>query len=356
MGLPFFNGKPRRPDELISVDLGGRTTKVVEVQRSSGGYAISRYAVVDAPNHEKELSSSALADHLKCVFAALGSNTKSVSVALDVNDSLLRHADLPLMPLDDMRQVLKTSTKTYLQQDLPDYAFDCFLTLSKSAQKEDKTGASPANAKPRVLVAGARNQLIRDMEAGVKAAGLTVESIVPGLIGPVNAFEMALPEVFANEAVALIELGFRNTSICLLQDGELVLSRVVGIGGDKLTSGLAETLGISYAEAESIKVGLPGEVQSNLESLLSPLCRELRASIDCFEHQQDRPISQAYISGAASRSEAIMKILQDGLMVECKSWNPLTFLKQHLPAAQAAEVEQAAPQLTVAIGAAISVF
>ena len=36
--------------------------------------------------------------------------------------------------------------------------------------------------------------------------------------------------------------------------------RVVNIGGDKLTAGLAETMSISYAEAEGIKIGMAPEV------------------------------------------------------------------------------------------------
>jgi type IV pilus assembly protein PilM len=167
---------------------------------------------------------------------------------------------------------------------------------------------------------------------------------------------MAMPEVFAKEAVALVDIGFRNTSICLLQEGELILSRVVAIGGDRLTTGLAEVMGISYAEAESIKVGIPAEVQGQLEALVLPLGRELRASMDCFEHQQDRPITQVFISGASAKSEFILQILQSELMVECKTWNPLSFMEMALPPQQSAQVEQVASQLTVAVGAAIAAF
>jgi type IV pilus assembly protein PilM len=138
--------------------------------------------------------------------------------------------------------------------------------------------------------------------------------------------------------------------------GELILSRTVAIGGDRLTAGLAESMNISYPEAEGIKVGMAHEVQAALESLLSPLGRELRASIDFFEHQQDRPVSQVFITGGSARSEFIMQSLQNEMMVECKTWNPTTFLRLELPPAQAAEIEQVAPQLTVAIGAALTAF
>jgi type IV pilus assembly protein PilM len=160
--------------------------------------------------------------------------------------------------------------------------------------------------------------------------------------------------VFAKEAVALGDIGFRSTSICLLQQGELILSRVVGMGGDKLTNGLAETMGISYAEAESIKVGIPAEVQSQLEALMLPLGRELRASIDCFEHQQDKAVSQVFISGGSAQSEMLIGLLQTELMAECKRWNPLNSLQLALPPEQTAQVEQTAPHLTVAVGAAMA--
>ena len=57
-----------------------------------------------------------------------------------------------------------------------------------------------------------------------------------------------------DDVVALIDIGFRSSSICILQQGELVLSRVVNIGGDRLTAAIGEAMNISYAEAEGITV------------------------------------------------------------------------------------------------------
>jgi type IV pilus assembly protein PilM len=220
----------------------------------------------------------------------------------------------------------------------------------------EKPKVGSGSPKSRVLVAGAKKQLVDDMQNAVKSTGFTADNIVPGLIGPVNAFEMAMPEIFSREVIALVDVGFKNTTICVLQEGELVLSRVVNIGGDRLTNGLAESLGISYAEAEGIKVGMPTEVQANLESLVLPLGRELRASIDFFEHQQDKAVSQVFISGGSARSDFIVQTLQTELMVECKSWNPLSFLEVALPPQQAAEIDHIAPQLAVAVGAALAAF
>jgi Tfp pilus assembly PilM family ATPase len=169
-----------------------------------------------------------------------------------------------------------------------------------------------------------------------------------------NAFERAQPEVFSKEVVALVDIGFKSTTVSILHEGELLLCRVVSTGGDRLTSGLADALGISYAEAEGIKVGMPMEVQAQLESLLQPLGRDLRASIDFFEHQHDKTLGHVYISGASANSEFIVQHLQSHLMMECKTWNPLSFLQVSLPPQQMAEVEHVASQLGVAVGAALA--
>jgi type IV pilus assembly protein PilM len=357
MGLPFLNGAAKKRDQLVSIDLGGRTTKAVNLTRKGSGYTMTRYALLDAPIYEKSLSSDLLSEHLKAVCEALEAKTKTISLAIGVHDSIVRHAELPQMPVSDMRQVLKNNTKNYLQQDLPGHVFDCFVIPPRNVAKPtEKAKLGAPNSKYRVLVAGAKKQLLDDMQGAVKATGLTAEHIMPGLFGPVNAFELAMPEVFSREVVALVDVGFKNTSICVLEEGALVLSRVVAIGGDRLTTGLAEALGISYAEAEGIKVGMPMEVQTNLEALAAPLGRELRASIDFFEHQHDKTVSKVYISGGSSRSEFILQVLQSELIAECKAWSPLGFLEMSLPPQQTAELEQVAPQLAVAVGAAAAAF
>lgn len=339
---------------MLAIDLGGRTTKAVHLQRRGDGYTLNRYALLDAPIYEKNLSVELLTEHLKAVSQALEARTKNVTLAVGVNEAIVRHADLPRMPVEDMRLVLKNNTKSYLQQDLPNHVFDCYLIPTRAQVKLAEMSQAPP--KQKVLVAGAKRQLLDDFQLAARNAGLVADHILPGLVGPLNAFELAMPEIFNREVVALVDLGFRHSSICILAEGELMLSRTVAIGGDRLTSSLAESMGISYAEAEGIKVGMAGEVQAILESLLTPLGRELRASIDFFEHQQDRPVSLVFLSGGSSRSEFILQSLQNEMMVECKTWNPTAFLRTALPPQQTAEIEFVAPQLTVALGAALAAF
>ncbi len=349
--MPFLNGASRKKRvQMMSVDLGSRTTKAALFERRGEILALTRYALLDAPIFEKKISPELLGDHLKSVAEALGNATRYLTVAVGLEDAVVRQVELPQIPPDEMRQVLKVNHKTYLQQDLPNHVFDCFIVAPRVSATGDKNAAP----KFKVLAAAAKQQLVDDFLRATQLANLTADSLVPGVIGPINTFEQALPDVFANEAVALVDIGFKHTSVCVLDRGELALTRVVNIGGDKLTTGLAEAMSISYAEAEGIKVGMAPEVESALQMQVIPLGREIRASLDFFEHEQDRPVSQVYVSGASARSEMILQMLHSELMLECKTWNPTGFLQLSLPGQQAVEVEHIGSQLTVAIGAALA--
>jgi len=355
MALPFFNRQAKRRDQIVAIDLGGRTTKAVYLQRTEEGFSLLHYTIQDAPIYEKTLSPVLLSEHLRAVTQALDPKIKRVILSIGADDSILRNAELPQIPVSEMRLMLKFNAKNYLQQELPDHTYDCWILPPRpnAAKSETAKGASP---KFKVWVAGAKNQIIADLQTATKSAGLIADQVTLNILGPVNGFEMALPEVFSKEVVALVDLGFKNSSINILAEGELVLSRMVAIGGDKLTTGLSEAMSISYAEAEGIKIGMASEVEAVLQGLIAPLGRELRASIDFFEHQQDKTVSQVYLSGGAARSEFIIQCLQNELMVGCKNWNPTASLKLALPPQQIGEVDQIATQLTVALGAAANAF
>jgi type IV pilus assembly protein PilM len=341
---------------MLVVDMGGRTTKSAVIEQRGDTLALTRYALLDAPIFDKKISSDLLAGHLREIVQKMDVRPKSVTLTVGLEEVMLKQIELPQVPVDDMRMIIKNNSKAYLQQDLPNYSFDCHIFIPRLSAKPESIAKMPMAPKLKVLVGGAKQELLNTYRSAVMEAGFAMGHVVPGLVGPLNAFEASMPEAHANETVALVDIGFKHSSICILDRGELILMRVVNIGGDRITAGLAESMNISYAEAEGIKIGMPGEVQAALEAQVQPLGRELRASLDFFEHQQDRPVSRVYVSGGSSQSELILQILHSEMVVECKAWNPAQFVQLALPGQQAVEMEHIGPQLTVALGAALAAF
>jgi type IV pilus assembly protein PilM len=353
MSFSLLKPSAKKREQVMAIDLGNRSTKAVLLQRKDDHFCLVRYAILDTPSSEGKLSPQALGDHLKAVAAALEPKVKQVTVTIGPRDSILRTTELPLLPVDEMRQMLKLNPKTHLQQDLPDYVFDCYIVPPQGGIPKDGENKPAPDTKYKVWVGGIRRQALDDMVSAIKHAGLIPDQIALGLLGPANAFELTpMPK----EAVALVDLGYRSSSISVIANGELCLNRVVETGGHDITNGLAEAMGICYSEAEGIKVGMPVEVDSSLQPLLNPLGRDLRASIDFYEHHQDQPVGQVFLSGGAARSEYFIQSLQTELMIPCRVWNPVAGLEVALPPAQVEQLPQAGPQLTVAIGAAAGVI
>lgn len=359
--LPSLTGGSRRKrTQFISVDLGSRTSKAVLLERHGDKFALKRYALMDAPIFDKKMSAELLSDHLRSLAEALGNPTKYLSVAVGLADAVVRSVDLPQLPDEQMRSMLKMNHKNYMQQDLPNHVFDCYVlpakNLGANGSKADSARSANGTTKVRVLAAAAKQQLVDDLMKASGLSGLVPDSMMPSLIGPINSFEQAMPEVFQKETVALVDIGFKHTSVCVLDGGELATNRIINIGGDQITSGLADTMNVNYAEAEGIKVGMATEVESALQMQILPLGREIRASLDFFEHQYERPVTAIYVSGATARSEMIVQMLQSEALVECKVWNPTSFLQLALSGEQAVEIDQVGPQLAVAVGTALATY
>src|SRR5881227_2018891 len=120
MALPFLNGSSKKKrNQVIAIDLGSRTTKAVFVERRGDVLALIRYALADAPIYGKKFSVETLAAHLRELATALGAPTKSVVLSIATDEAVVRQVELPQVPADEMRQLLRLNAKNILQQDLP---------------------------------------------------------------------------------------------------------------------------------------------------------------------------------------------------------------------------------------------
>lgn len=354
MSFSLFGIESKKREQIVSIDLGTRFTKALYLRRRGDRWGLVGYALRESNFGDKPMTVPFLAEHLRDVVQSLGAHTKKVTIAPPVAEALVRPVETTLMPVADLRLMLKHNAKNLLQLDPEDYIFDCYILPPRPGPNRSEPDKLPQ--KGRVIVGGAKRQLIDDLQGAAKEAGLIADQIVPNLLGPANALESAYPDQFAKEVLAVVDLGFKHTTISLLQLGELKLNRVVNLGGDRLTSGLAEAMNLSYPEAEQVKLSVPPEAEAALQSLIAPLGRELRASLDFFEHQHDATVTQVWVCGAAAASSFMVRALQAELMVPCRSWNVTNFLEVLLPPEDQKRVEQTSSQFAVAIGAASAAF
>lgn len=352
MPLAFLQRFRKTRNRIAVVDLGTRMTKAVLIERRNGTMRLLNYVVQDSPVFEGELSPGVIAAHLREVKGALGGSDHEVIFVIGGADSLVRTIELPLTEVSDMRRMIRFSPKHYLQQELANYLFDVHLLKPAVETTPTRKGTK---GKWTILVGGAKEHLIRQLQAGARDAGLSVVEITLNQLGAANAFIMGMPEN-VKDIVALVDIGFKHSTISILNRGELVLNRMVWVGADHFTRGLAESMNITYRVAEGLKLIMPEKVQSKLKAVIDQVGQELKASIDFYEKETSQHVGQVFVSGGSARSQFIVQELQNEFMIPCRAWNPTGFLELAVPEPKKATIEQDAPQMVVAIGAAAGWF
>jgi Tfp pilus assembly PilM family ATPase len=316
-----------RPQRAVVIDFGASSTKAIYIERHDEELQLLNYLVQPPLTAETRDSLPLLADRLRNIHQELGAKSKQVYVALSPVEGVFRNVELPQVPVADLRHLLKNNAKQYLHQELTGHEVDCTIvsrapaTSVTSLSSEGMAGGRP-QIRQNVLLGAASQTLVDQFENAAIAAGLVMAEVTFTQSGLINCVRQTSPQLLADNAVALIDIGLRSTCITIFLNSNASLTRVIPIGGQHLTAGLAKEFGIAPDMAEELKVTMSDKDFSKLEKLSRPLLDELRASIDFFEQLHERIVSHALITGGAARGEATIRLLQEGLVVpRCQMWD-----------------------------------
>lgn len=127
---------------------------------------------------------------------------------------------------------------------------------------------------------------------------------------------------YQQETFALVDMGHETTRVLVVQNGRVVLSRAMNVGGLDVTRAIAEVFQCSEEEAAPVKhaqaaILAPGETQDPsrealsraVVSALEPLVRDLRRSFKALYAKDRVELEKIYITGGASRVGNITRYL-----------------------------------------------
>ena len=348
--MPRFARRSQKRDEVIAIDLGARVTKAVRLRADGTDVVLVNYAFLELEEAERVPSRDVLAEHLRKVVRLVGANVRRAVLSLGSSRSLLTHLDLPGASPSDLRRMIRLSPKNYLQRDIEDHLFDCFVSNGRGESGTEHV--SRTRRKAKVLVGGARQSEVENLSLAAHDAGLFVERITLSQVAIANAF-LKRPEE-RGEVVALLDIGFATTSINIMMAGELVFTRVINFGAERFSDVVAQSAKLRLPDPSEADGPATDEMQTRLQRAILLLAREVDASIGFFVSQHEATISRILVSGGSARSQFILQTLEAELGLPCESWGPAGFLKVELPEERRQELEYEAPQLLVAVGAGLS--
>ena len=345
-------------NSVIGIDLGRHVFKGVLLQRKGEQrFVLTHYASRPVP--ETIANADELSQQVKLLLKDLGGSAKNYAVAASDPTALLRIVEQPTTPVELLRTALRFNGLAVLNQECKDFVLDCapvsavaVAGVAPDGSAIESTSSTPG--KTRYLVGGMRRPTVKQISEAFSKTKAAASLLQLAPICSFNAFEFAHPEVFANEAFLLLDMGHEQSTVLIGRKGELMLARSVGYGGKVFGETLTAEGAVDVVGARLLMQEGDAGIAEICRSSLLGLATEVRNSIGFFEGQHEESIHRIFVSGGMAKTEMILQTLSDELGLPCEIWDPLETCEVALPAAKRQALANEFVSLNVACGAAIS--
>ena len=327
------------PKEKFSVglDIGTHSIKLVKLRSVKDESELSAFALEPLePN---------LAESLKRIKQSQG--LESVNISVSGPATLLRYVNFPRMSEEEMLKALRFEAQKHIPFPISE------INLDGSILKDDL-----GDNKMLLLIAAVKKEFVKERLKLLEEAGLRANIIDIDSVALINAFNFSYEpdDDLKHKAVALVNIGASMTNLNIIEAGLPRLSRDIQASGNNFTQKIADTLGMDFKSAESLKLNpdkeKAGKVAAALEAALSNLAGEIRTSFDYYESQSASTVAKIFLSGGSGSFSGLKDILANLLGIEVLYWDPFKkiILSTDL---DAQKVKAHSVQLCVAAGLAL---
>jgi type IV pilus assembly protein PilM len=345
----------KRADSVVGIDLGKHVLKGVALKRKGDSrFVLTSFASRPVP--EEFASAEDLSRELKQLFRDLGGSVKACAFAISDPTNILRIIEQPDTPLDLLRNALRLNGLAVLNQECKDFVLDVAPVASHanggSTAEKPSGGGTSVVTQTKYLVGGMLRSQVKQIAAAANKLRVSPEILQVAPVCSFNAFEFAYPEIFANDAFLLLDMGHLQSTVLIGSKAEFVLVRSIDYGGKALMQALTAEDALD-ADAAWLMIQQGDEGMTEIcRTSLARLGLEVRNSIGFFEGQREEGISRIFVSGGLARSETVLQVLSDELSLPCEIWDPLETCEVALPAAKRQALPNEFVSLNVACGAA----
>jgi type IV pilus assembly protein PilM len=373
------------------VDVGCQSIKVAEIKLLGGQPTVTALAQAMTPegtvDHVGIHDGEAVGSVLKSLMASAGTTTGDIIVSVAGQGAVLvRTLEVPNMSDSELEQHMEWEITRNIPfgEKTVQSDFKAFPPTDAAAQNMDVVMAiSPQSAVETIAT------MIK--KAGKKCAAIDVEPL-----GIARGLKVGYDTELHGKTVCVVDIGHRTTSINIYNDGQLLMPRIVPIGGEMFTRAIADGMGTSFEEAERVKIekceipagastGMAAPVETQtfepynpfgdsseeettsapvvaeesavvtspmfnaIAEVLDQLTAEVRRSIDYFR-SKGGDVESILLAGGGSKLKGLPGFLEGAVGVRTHLYEPLRGLGQDIKV-QSDSVDQShMEEFAVAIG------
>ena len=159
----------------------------------------------------------------------------------------------------------------------------------------------------------------------------------------------------------IVNIGASITNINVVKGGMSIFTRDFTLGGNAVTEAVQSQLGVTFDEAEKIKLAGP-ECDQRLQetggtcllSLAEPICMEIERSVDYFRSTfGNEEIKQVLLSGGGAMIPGIATDITQRLGIDAEVVNPFRKISYDSKVIDATTMAGIGPIAAVAVGLAL---
>ena len=342
--------------QLAGLDIGSSSLKLAEIDSTAKGYTLHSFHQIPLPKgvvndgilEEPQILSS----KIKELFVLSGSKRRNVVTSLSGNSVISQKVTFMAMTPDELRGLIQDEAGKYLP-------FDSMEDVSYDFQILGENEFNPAQMD--VMLVAAKTETVDSFADAIKSAGLTAA------IMDVDSFalETMYEENYdfeADDVAVLVNIGASMTNINIVRNGGSILRRDFTLGGNHITEGLQQSMGLtSFEEAERIKIqGLEDDADAkerlldNLLVSIDPICSEIERSIDYFRSTYGgTEIKVILLSGGSASIPGLTENLKQRLKIQTEIVNPFKKIGYNQKQFTTEEIKKIGPSAAVCVGLAL---
>jgi type IV pilus assembly protein PilM len=316
--------------EVVGIDLGSYAIKCARVMNNRGAGELLQLASTYNPVGQFLPSDQGLFQKLAETLKQFASENhlrgKVVRVAVPETLAYTSVITMPYLSDAELASSIHWEAEQHITVPIDEINLE-YEVLYKP-RKDEVAG------KMRVLLVGARKDVIERLVNLFKEAGIEVVGLETVLLGVYRALA---PAIKVEGAAIVVHIGALTSDILIVHNGELVLTYTIQTGGLAFTRAIEKGLELPPSQAEEYKraygmdpAQLEGRVRQVLVPVLNILVAEIRKAMQYYQtgHVMT-PIRKMVVSGGSAYLPGLPAYLAETFAFELVVANPLETVTAH---------------------------
>jgi type IV pilus assembly protein PilM len=320
--LGIFSGA-----KIIGLDIGSSYLKAIEIELSPrGGLSLSSFGMVPTPQESVAngmiINSQELVTSIQGLMSQSKMTSKSGITGLSGSSVIIKKITIPRVDSNVLKETIRFEAEQYIPFDINSVALT-YVPL-KANQNEETMD---------VLIIAGQNEVIIQYVEVVALSGLKCNIMDVNNFALANCFEYNYG-IFPGETIGVMNFGHETTNFVVVNNGEVIFCRDLGVGGINFSNEISRSLGVTMAEAESFKVSavsgleVPDEVHSIIQAEIERFVEEIKNSFEFFSASNpNTTIDRYYFSGGASQMIGLVEQVAQALNAPFERFDPFKKVK-----------------------------